>query len=80
MYRNDLIIKAMKDQGKTNESLAHEAGLTGATVSAVRNGNDRVGLQTLQAVVTALGLNMKELFDEPKEELTGACERESVAV
>jgi transcriptional regulator with XRE-family HTH domain len=66
MYRNDLIVKAMEDQGKTNESLAHETGLSHATVSAVRNGNEQVRLETLRLIAKALGLEMRALFSEPK--------------
>jgi transcriptional regulator with XRE-family HTH domain len=67
MYRSDLIVKAMENQGKTNESLAHETGLSHATVSAVRNGNEQVRLETLNAIADALGLDMGELFRLPRK-------------
>lgn len=62
MYRNDLIVKAMEEQGKTNESLAHEVKLSHATISAIRNGTTDPKLSTFLVIAAALELDPAELL------------------
>jgi transcriptional regulator with XRE-family HTH domain len=64
-YRIDLINGAMGTQRLTNEELAKKARVATKTVSAIRNGDPKVGLPTLKAVLDALGLTLHEVF-EPK--------------
>ena len=64
-YRADLIRGEMAAKEITVEKLAEKAGVAPNTVSAIRNGNPKVGLPSLYAVVTALGLTLREVF-EPK--------------
>lgn len=59
MYQAAVIVEAMKQQGKTNESVAHEAGLSHATVSAIRNGEPNAKLSTLRKVAAALDLTLE---------------------
>lgn len=67
MYRADLINIAMEEQGKTNESLAHAAGLSHATISAIRNGEENVRLLSLKRTADALNLRV-EIHFVPKTE------------
>lgn len=67
MYRADLINAAMEKQGKTNESLAHDAGLSHATISAIRNGEQNVRLLSLKKAASALNLKV-EIHFVPKTE------------
>ena len=62
MYRADLINTAMEEQGKTNESLAHAAGLSHATISAIRNGEENVRLLSLKKTANALNLRVEIHF------------------
>lgn len=63
-YRSDLINGAMGAQRLTNETVAKTAGVNIKVVSAVRNGAPNVMLESLIAVVTAVGLTMEEIFQE----------------
>lgn len=71
MYRADLINTAMEEQGKTNESLAHAAGLSHATISAIRNGEENVRLLSLKKAANALNLRI-EIHFVPKSEPAAA--------
>ncbi|HWW74721.1 MAG TPA: helix-turn-helix transcriptional regulator [Pyrinomonadaceae bacterium] len=62
MYRAELINSAMEEQGKTNESLAHAAGLSHATISAIRNGEENVRLISLKKAANALNLRVEIRF------------------
>lgn len=62
MYRADLINRAMEKQGETNESLAHAAGLSHATISAIRNGEENVRLLSLKKAASALNLRVEIRF------------------
>jgi transcriptional regulator with XRE-family HTH domain len=70
-YRTDLINAAMGAKRLTNEKVAEIASVNFKVVSAIRNGAPNVMLPSLIAVATALGLDMKDLF-EPKEEISAA--------
>jgi transcriptional regulator with XRE-family HTH domain len=63
-YRIDLINGAMGAQRLTNEIVAEKANVTPKVVSAIRNGARNVMLESLIAVVTAVGLTMEEIFQE----------------
>lgn len=63
-YRVDLINGAMGAQRLTNETVAEKANVTPKVVSAIRNGARNVMLESLIAVVTAVGLTMEEIFQE----------------
>ena len=67
MYRADLINIAMEEQGKTNESLAHAAGLSHATISAIRNGEENLRLLSLKKAANALNFRV-EIHLVPKTE------------
>lgn len=71
MYRSDIIKAAMEEQGKTNESLAHVAGLSHATISAIRNGEQNVRLLSLKKAADALNLRV-EIHFVPKTEPAAA--------
>ena len=60
--RADLINTAMGEQGKTNESLAKAAGLSHATISAIRNGEENVRLLSLKKAARALNLRVEIRF------------------
>lgn len=62
MYKAELINAAMEEQGKTNESLAHDAGLSHATISAIRNGEENVRLLSLKKAAHALNLRVEIHF------------------
>jgi transcriptional regulator with XRE-family HTH domain len=62
MYRAELINAAMEEQGKTNESLAHAAGLSHATISAIRNGEENVRLLSLKKTAKALKFRVEIRF------------------
>lgn len=76
-YRTDRINAAMGALRLTNDEVAEKATkirmrinpnlgpVAPRTVSAVRNGDTKIRLTTLQCVVQAIGLNMHDLF-EPK--------------
>ncbi len=59
MYRTDVINAAIEEQGKTNESLAHAAGLSHATISAIRNGEENIRLLSLKKAANALNLRVE---------------------
>lgn len=62
MYQSELIKTAMEQQGKTNESLAHAAGLSHATISAIRNGEENVRLLSLKKTAKALKFRVEIRF------------------
>jgi transcriptional regulator with XRE-family HTH domain len=66
-YREDLINAAMGAQRLTNQELAKKAGVGVNQVSAVRNGATNVRLETLYAIVKALDLTLRDVF-QPKAE------------
>jgi transcriptional regulator with XRE-family HTH domain len=70
-YRDDLIRGAMAAQKISVDELAKMAGIGKNQVVAVRNGSLNIRLQTLYAIVDALGLTLKQVF-EPKPEAVGA--------
>jgi transcriptional regulator with XRE-family HTH domain len=72
MYRADLINTAMEEQGKTNESLAHAAGLSHATISAIRNGEENLRLLSLKKTANALNLRVEIRFIPETEAQTAA--------
>jgi transcriptional regulator with XRE-family HTH domain len=75
-YRTDLINGAVGAQRLTNEDIAQLAKLNPKSVAAVRNGAPNIGLPTLKAVLDALGLTLREVF-EPKPETVGSSEEGS---
>ncbi len=62
-YRTDLINAEMGRQRLTNETVAEKARVGVKSVSAIRNGDPNVKLPTLQAVVGALGLTLRDVFE-----------------
>lgn len=64
MYRNDKIRGKQAELGLSNEDLAEKAHVNANTVSAIRNGKT-VRTDSLEKVVSALGMTMAEIF-EPK--------------
>ena len=71
MYRNDLIVQAMRRKGWSSTSFPH-VGISDFTIRRVMKGG-RVEVATLHIIAAALGLNIKDLFDgvptgaQPKE-------------
>jgi transcriptional regulator with XRE-family HTH domain len=70
MYQAELIKTAMEQQGKTNESLAHAAGLSHATISAIRNGEENVRLLSLKKAANALKFRVEIRFVPESETQT----------
>lgn len=66
MYRNDKIRGKQAELGLSVEELAGRADVNPNTVSAIRHGKT-VRTDSLEKVVSALGLTMTEIF-EPKAE------------
>ncbi|MET0625725.1 MAG: helix-turn-helix transcriptional regulator [Pyrinomonadaceae bacterium] len=74
MYRNDLIKGAMAAHDLTLERLATRAGLSPATVSAIRNGRENVTLHSLTAVAEAVGFVVEINFIPKREPATASAE------
>jgi Predicted transcriptional regulators len=66
-YRTDLINGAMGALRLTNEVVAEKAKVAPKTVSAIRNGDPKVGLPSLRAVVEAVGLTMDQIFQKEEK-------------
>lgn len=74
MYRNDLIKGAMASHDLTIERLATRAGLSPATVSAIRNGRENVLLHSLKAVAEAVGFEVEINFVPKRAPATESAE------
>ena len=74
MYRNDLIKGAMASHDLTIERLASSAGLSPATVSAIRNGRPNVTLHSLTAVAEAVGFEVEINFIPKRAPVTASAE------
>lgn len=61
-YRDDLIRGMQAAKNLTNAEVAALAEVDANTVSAIRNGKTNVGLHSLRAVVTAVGLSLEQVF------------------
>ena len=61
-----------KEKGITIQELADNMEMKRESLSRAINGNPT--LETLEKIATALGVNITELFDQPKNNTTGiAC-------
>lgn len=61
-----------KEKGSTIQELADNMEMKRESLSRAINGNPT--LETLEKIATALGVNISELFDQPKNNTTGiAC-------
>ncbi|WP_417010017.1 helix-turn-helix domain-containing protein [Bacteroides congonensis] len=61
-----------KEKGITIQELADNMEMKRESLSRAINGNPT--LETLEKIATALGVNISELFDQPKNNTTGiAC-------
>ena len=69
----ELRIKELcKAKGLLQKELAEKIGVTDIALRASLKGNPTIGtLETLEKIATALGVNITELFDQPKNNTTG---------
>ena len=58
-----------KEKGITIQELADNMEMKRESLSRAINGNPT--LETLEKIATALGVNITELFDQPKNNATG---------
>ena len=58
-----------KEKGTTIQELADNMEMKRESLSRAINGNPT--LETLEKIATALGVNITELFDKPKNNTTG---------
>lgn len=66
------IKEVIKENGTTITELADKMGINRVNLSNMINGNPTY--ETLEKIATALGVNITELFDQPKNNTTGiAC-------
>lgn len=66
------IKEVIKENGTTITELADKMGINRVNLSNMVNGNPTY--ETLEKIATALGVNITELFDQPKNNTTGiAC-------
>ena len=66
------IKEVIKENGTTITALADKMGINRVNLSNMINGNPTY--ETLEKIATALGVNITELFDQPKNNTTGiAC-------
>jgi transcriptional regulator with XRE-family HTH domain len=61
-HTGDVIRKWRKAQGIGNPALAKLANINKDTITRIENGDPGVGMDIVEAVVTALGKSMRELF------------------
>jgi transcriptional regulator with XRE-family HTH domain len=59
MYNTTIINAEMERLNLTNEKLAVKAGLSGSTISAIRNGDEKVRLTSLKKAARALSLKIE---------------------
>ncbi|MBI3654127.1 MAG: helix-turn-helix domain-containing protein [Acidobacteria bacterium] len=62
IYDNEIIQRAAKRKGLNPTQVAALSGKSVPTVYEVYKGSDKVNLNTLQSVVEAVGLQMREIF------------------
>lgn len=68
------IKEVIKEKKFTVVALASAIGITQPNMSNIVNGKSTPSLETLEKIATALGVNITELFDQPKNNTTGiAC-------
>lgn len=63
------IKEVIKENGTTITELADKMGINRVNLSNMVNGNPTY--ETLEKIATALGVNITELFDQPKNNTTG---------
>lgn len=63
------IKEVIKENGTTITELADKMGINRVNLSNMINGNPTY--ETLEKIATALGVNITELFDQPKNNTTG---------
>lgn len=56
-----LLIRAMKEQGYSNKSLAEEAGLSTKTITNLRNGHSAGNMATWRKIARVLHMDMNDL-------------------
>ena len=63
-----------REKGMTISAIAEQIGTTQTSLSRALGDNGNPTLETLEKIATALGVNISELFDQPKNNTTGiAC-------
>lgn len=68
------IKEVIKENKFTVVALANTIGITQPNMSNIVNGKSTPSLETLEKIAIALGVNITELFDQPKSNITGiAC-------
>lgn len=65
------IKEVIKEKKFTVVALASAIGITQPNMSNIVNGKSTPSLETLEKIATALGVNITELFDQPKNNTTG---------
>jgi|SRR6266567_731354 len=73
-YRADRVRAEMAAQELSLEEVANRANLNVKSVMAVRKGASNIGLLTLKAVLDALGLTLREVFEPKPETETASAE------
>lgn len=63
------IKEVIKENGTTITELADKMGINRVNLSNMINGNPTY--ETLEKIATALGVNITELFDQPKNNTVG---------
>ena len=63
------IKEVIKENGTTITELADKMGINRVNLSNMINGNPTY--ETLEKIATALGVNITELFDQPKNNTAG---------
>ena len=56
--------KLREAKGLSQESLAHEAGLDRTYVSSVERGKRNISIENIERLALALGIKIKEFFEE----------------
>lgn len=65
------IKELFKEKGMTISAIAEHIGTTQTSLSRALGDNGNPTLETLEKIATALGVNISELFDQPKNNTTG---------
>lgn len=60
-----------REKGVTISAIAEQIGTTQTSLSRALGDNGNPTLETLEKIATALGVNISELFDQPKNNTTG---------
>lgn len=60
-----------REKGMTISAIAEQIGTTQTSLSRALGDNGNPTLETLEKIATALGVNISELFDQPKNNTAG---------